>query len=60
MILSADRRRLKLWAEPGILLIIAVTEGGISMANLIFFGMCFCTITAAVVSIILDRVFRHE
>ena len=30
------------------------------MANLIFFGMCFCTILAAVVSIILDRVFRHE
>lgn len=30
------------------------------MANLIFFGMCACTILAAVVSIILDRVFRHE
>lgn len=30
------------------------------MANLIFFGMCFCTIVAAVGSIILDRVLRHE
>lgn len=29
------------------------------MANLIFFGMCFCTITAAVVSIIIDRFFRQ-